>query len=626
MSARPRGARELLALGWLAGLAGVLLWTRLTGLGVSFWRDEVYSVVHYAGRGPHAIWFGHYIPNDHVLFNFLAWTAAGLFGRTEAVYRLWSVAPATVAIGLIAWWLWRSWSRWLAVTFAVLAVTSPLHLELAKQARGYGLGFLAGAVMLISATSIARGRARRGAFAGLAGAGLIGTWTLTGFLIAFVGQLLSLLPARAARRSVLVVAGVVAAGTLVFYAPLLHVFVDPLEHRNYFGASTGNPLGWSAFLTGPPQQFLGPTSELLLYVSSSAVYTVVGLALAGVGGAALWRSGQRHVLIALVSPLVVTEVALTVLAVNFNPRFVSFLMFHFLLLVSFGTVATGRLLVRLVRASAPVALAGAAVAVLLTVRTVELNDHWDAAPIENAKVVAQIVRRAGFTSVVTDSLKPWSLRFYLGRSHVNVLAPEQLEAAFCRGRGPLAYVDQLAYAEVMYAGDPVRPMPISVACLRARGARLLIVPERNAPERYRGLPVHVWLVCAPALAVGVAACGGSQRAATTVKVKLTRAPRSPAFACGKRKDFWQYAAQEPVGVAGKVRPSPAGRWHAKVKVKRCTGSAFQEFRKLRATLGGHGTFGVTFTGLPSGYYELRAEVTTAAGRTDSRRVFFHVAS
>jgi len=150
------------------------------------------------------------------------------------------------------------------------------------------------------------------------------------------------------------------------------------------------------------------------------------------------------------------------------------------------------------------------------------------------------------------------------------------------------------------------------------------VPERNGPDRYRGLPVHVWLLCAPALAVGVAGCGGSH-AAPTVKVKVTSAPRAAASACGKLKDYWQYASGQQIGVAGKVRPVPSGSWHAKVKLKRCLGTAYRSFSKQRATLGVHGTFGVTLGPLPSGYYELRAEVVTAAGHTNSRRVFFHVA-
>ena len=564
------------------------------------------------------------MPNDHVLFNLLAWTAAQMFGGSEAVYRIWSVVPGIAAVGLVTWWLWRSWSRWVSVVFCALAVTSPLHLELVKQARGYGLGYLAGALMLVCAVSIAgRGGGRR-ALAGLALAGLVGTWTLTGFLIAFAGQLGALAPNRRVRRGLLLVGAVVGIGTLAFYAPLLHVFFDPIGHKNYFGASTGSPLSWAAFLTGPPDQFLGPTARLLLHVNSTFAFTAVGLVLAALGGVWLWRAGRRPVLLVLAGPPIFTELVLTVLQVNFNPRFVSFLQFHFLLLVAIGGVAGARDLARLARTRVPLILAGVALLAVVATRTVQLNDHWDAMPIENAKLVAQIVRRAGYRSVVTDSLKPWSLRYYLGGRQVHVLPPEQLQSLLCRGGEPLAFVDQLAYAEVMYAGNPVRPMPISDSCLRSRGARLVIVPERNAPERYGGLPVHVWLLCAPAAALGLVGCGGSH-GLPAIKVKVTPAPRTAASACGKLKNYWQYAAGQRIGVAGKVRPEPSGRWHIKFKLKRCQGTAYGTFSKQRATLGAHGTFGVTLGPLPSGYYELRAELVSTTSRTVSRRVFFHVA-
>lgn len=467
----------------------MLLWTRLTGLGASFWRDEIFSVVHYSNRGPGSIWFGHYEPNNHVLFNFLSWGTANLLGHSEAVYRLWSVLPATAAVGLVTWWLWQNWSSWLAVVFACLAVTAPLHLELAKQARGYGLGFLAGALLLVGAVSIVRRPSRRW-YVVLAVAGLLGTWTLTGFLLAFVGEVYSLLPSKQARRGVAIVTAVVLAGALVFYAPLLGAILGPLGHRgSYFNAEVGRPLGWDSFLLGPSDQFFGPVARLLLHVHAAAFYQVAGVALAASGAISLWRSGDRLLLLALAGPLVFTELSLTALHVNVNPRFVSFLLFHFLLLVGLGLLAWGRAAGNVPGLRWLVPAAGAVLMVVLSVRLVDLNDRWDAVPIENFKQVAQVVHGAGFADVVTDSVRPRGLRYYLGTPHVRIPSPERLEALFCRTRQPLAYVDHLAYREIKYAGDPVRPMPVSVSCLRSRHATLVSVPQRD-----RGLPVEVWLL------------------------------------------------------------------------------------------------------------------------------------
>jgi hypothetical protein len=598
----------------LGALAVVLVFTRLSGLGVSFWRDEILSIVHYSSGGPHSIWLGHYEPNDHVLFNFLSWATTSAVGHSEVDYRLWSVGPSIGAVVLVSGWLWQTWSRWLAVAFAGLAVTSPVALELGNQARGYGLGFLAGALLLISAASIARGGGRRW-FAGLAAAGLLGTWTLTGFLIAYAGQAGSLIPDRRARRGVVVASVVVLAGTLVFYAPLLGAILGSTGDFK----PAGQPLRWDALVFGPGDQLLAPTSRLLLHVHSAAGYQLIFLGLAVGGGVGLWRAGERFVLLALAGPLVFTELALTILAVSVNPRFVSFLLFHCLLLLALGVLALGRVAARAVRARSPVIVVASALLAVMVVRVVQLNDYWNRVPLENFKRVAQVVHRAGFSDATTDSLKPLDLRFYLGKGHVRVLPPEQLEALFCGTRQPLAYVDHLASPEIKYAGDPVRPMRVSVSCLRARDATLVTVPERK-----RGVPVNVWLLCAPALALASAGCGGGHPA-TAVRLVLTSAPRAVASACGKQKSFLQYPARQQIGAAGTVTPTPSGTWRAKVKVKRCLGTAYNRFIKLRATTGVNGSFGASIGPLPPGYYQVRAEVRTTAGLTDSARIYFHVA-
>jgi hypothetical protein len=615
-----RRARRLDALipgACLGALAGLLLWTRLTGLADSFWRDEIISVVHYSSHGPHGIWLGHYEPNDHVLFNFLAWATTSVVGHSEVDYRLWSMVPAIAAVVLIGVWLWRSWSRWLAVAFTALAVTSPMALDLGKQARGYGLGFLAGAVLLVSAVSLARGGGRR-SLAALGAAGLVGSWTLTGFVIAYAGEAASLMASRRLRRGIAAVTVLVAAGTVAFYGPLLGAIFNSTNDFK----SAGQPLRWDAFLLGPPDQLFGPTIHELLHIQSTTVSRLLCLGLAAAGGAQLWRAGERLVLLALAGPLVFTEVALTVSRVYVNPRFVSFLLFHLLLLVALGAVALAHAGASLVRARSPVLIAALALLALLAVRVVQLNDHWIAVPFENFKQVAQMVHRAGLRDAVTDSLKPLDLQYYLGARHVRVLPPEQLETLFCQDRRPLAYVDHLVSAEVKYAGNPVRPMPVSVSCLRARGARLVSVPERK-----HFLPVNVWLLCAPAVAVVAAACGGSSSpAVSAVQLTLTSAPKALVTACGAHKPYAQYAARQPIAVAGTVTPNPGGNWHAKLKLKRCAGSEFREFSKSRATTGTNGSFGATLGTLPAGYYVLRAEVTTLSGRIRSGKMYFHVAS
>ena len=96
-----RGSRTrdfCIAMCSLSGL--VLVWSRLANLGTSFWGDEAYSAYYYADRGPHAIFFGTYVPNNHVLFNLLNWVTTGAIGHFEAAYRIWSVVPGLAAVAL----------------------------------------------------------------------------------------------------------------------------------------------------------------------------------------------------------------------------------------------------------------------------------------------------------------------------------------------------------------------------------------------------------------------------------------------------------------------------------------------------------------------------------------------
>ena len=85
----------------------VLVWSRFANLGTSFWSDEAYSAYYYSNRGPHGIWFGTYVPNNHVLYNLLSWVTQAGIGRFEASYRIWSVVPGAAAVVLCAWWVWN---------------------------------------------------------------------------------------------------------------------------------------------------------------------------------------------------------------------------------------------------------------------------------------------------------------------------------------------------------------------------------------------------------------------------------------------------------------------------------------------------------------------------------------
>ena len=50
------------------------------------------------GRGPHAIFFWTYVPNNHALFNLLSWVTHRLRRAVRSRVRFWSVVPGIVAV------------------------------------------------------------------------------------------------------------------------------------------------------------------------------------------------------------------------------------------------------------------------------------------------------------------------------------------------------------------------------------------------------------------------------------------------------------------------------------------------------------------------------------------------
>lgn len=74
-----RSTAQLVAI-WSALPIAVLfiLWAFLTGLNLSFWHDEAWTIINYVEPGPAAIFAGEYVPNNHMLFSLLAWLTTTL--------------------------------------------------------------------------------------------------------------------------------------------------------------------------------------------------------------------------------------------------------------------------------------------------------------------------------------------------------------------------------------------------------------------------------------------------------------------------------------------------------------------------------------------------------------------
>jgi Dolichyl-phosphate-mannose-protein mannosyltransferase len=468
---------------WLAiAVAGLfVLWSRLDALNQSLWHDEVFSIVNYTSKGPSEILFGDYVPNDHVLFNLLAWPTAKLLGESEVSYRLWSVVPAIAAGAVIVWWAWGALGRWTAAIVALLVAFSPVHHDLAREARGYGLGFLAGALMLVFAYRVARGGARRD-FWVLGLAGVVGTFTLPQFAIAYLGQAVPLLTRRDLRVRVLVMLGAVGAVVLLLYAPVLSDIIDTSD------TVSGGPLSWHAPVTGPLEHLLQPNLDLLAHRPTDAYAIVpnrpdqvIAGTLALVGAIMLWRAGSRMLLALLLVPLPFTYTVLTLGRFHVHERYGSFLLFHALLLAAVGIVG-------LVRAypAGRLRYAAAGVAVLIAaitlVRAVDRSRDYHDLPRENFKRVAEIVDGHPARRILTDSARPEGLRYYLPDRDLVVLPRDQLEAAFCSSHPPRIYIEH------PFRGAD-EPPPPSLTCLERKGAVRI-----RARQRDRDQHIDVWLL------------------------------------------------------------------------------------------------------------------------------------
>ncbi len=513
-----------LALVVVAG--AVLLWTHMLDLQQGFWGDELVSVVAYIHAGPSNI-FGHYVPNDHMFFELLTWATTGLWGdHSAAADRFWSVVPAVAAVALTTWWLWRRLDAWVAAIFAVLAGASPLLLDLGTEARGYGLGFLSGAVMIIAADRIATTRWRgvsdsrgaagsrgaalshgdvspRGALALFVAGGLLGIWTLPVIVLPFLGVAVVLLQRRAQRRGVLYAVAVVGVASLLFYLPVLADLLSSARQQ------AGALLAWHSVLFGPSRDLLAPNVSLLLSGASVSLDEAIASAILVAGAVALWRRPERVLVLLLLAPAIFTYLVLklggfyvvdlfeghsALPVLDIEDRFTSFLLLPLLALCAVGLVALGRSLARVqvhlpasvrtlfpevsaVRPLGPLVVAGALVFSLVALADVDRLAVGNAkVPIENYREVATIVLDSRVGSIMTNSTQYVGFEYYLNRP-ITVLSPAVLGPLFCTKPAPFVYIEHRLYSK-----------PADTTCLKQRGAVSIRVPQRRA------LPTVIWIL------------------------------------------------------------------------------------------------------------------------------------
>jgi hypothetical protein len=210
---------ELLATGALlvAALRYLLDAVRAAG-SMSLWTDEIYSIHHYSGRGPWTTLTTYNVANNHIFFNLLnsLTPGAGSFDPLHA--RFWSIAAVLGMLVLAGYELFRR--RWFLAggMFVFVVCVNEGWLDLALQARGYGLlGFCSTAAALWVWRYLEHPRQRWLTL--LALVTLAGTWSVPTFVL-FAGPLWLVLLAIDRTRRVFVSGAVTLAAILAAYLPV----------------------------------------------------------------------------------------------------------------------------------------------------------------------------------------------------------------------------------------------------------------------------------------------------------------------------------------------------------------------------------------------------------------------
>ena len=463
-------ARVVLTVSY-AALAAALLATRLLGLGHSLWLDEAHFVEHFVRAGPQQILTGGAL--SHQFYGVLDWLTASVIGESYVAFRLWSVIPFILGVALVTVWLHKRHDPIAGVLFLFLATVSPLLLDITRQARGYGLAFLAMAVVIVAALE-ARRSGRASAVVPLCAAGIVGAWTLPQVGIAFLATLAVLWIDRRLRWPVAIGFLASSAAIVAWYAP--HLRQVQAASQMEAGAVQVHTT-W--VVTAPIDQILLPA---LIWIDGAKISASVAwlpfvvLAVLVMGSSPFVRKRDSSTLILCAGPIA-TVVALWLADAYSAPRYLSFLLVPLFMLLASGAAAIFRSISER-RAILRTAVCLVAIAVL-AVHFAMLAPDVVRRPREANRETAQVIEsRTPATTPVYASLKDTpGLDFYLDRPF-QVLESSEVVARVCESDRPLVYVTQ-----------PWAIRAVDVPCLQRDG-----VEHYRFVQYARGGEINVWLV------------------------------------------------------------------------------------------------------------------------------------
>ena len=453
-------------------LGSLLLVSRFVGLGRGYASDELMTVRDYVTEGPRAILTGPYIPNNHELLSLVGWATWSVTGESAIALRLWSTVPFVLGTVVVTVWLHRRVGPLSGVLFLFLATASPLLLDITRQARGYGLAFLASAVLTVAALEALRSP-RGSLVAAFCAAGVIGTWTLPSFGLAFAATGIVLLADRELRRPLTLGLAASAAVIVAWYTPHLD---DILESTRQEYAS---PIETTWLVTAPLDQTVVPALRGIdeVLVDPDLASLVAAIALAAVMAASpLLRSGWTGLANAMGTLASIAVFWIT--QTNVAPRFFSFLLVPLLMLVASGAAA---ILTGFVTAGRRPLQTLLAVAVLALVGVVSVGDAAQILrlPREATRETAAFIsaRVSATTPIYAYVPYPHDLEAYLGR-----------EVEWPRSAVEVRAVCELE-REAVLVTQPWILQPVEVPCTSRAGAH-----HRRFEQYARGGRLDVWLV------------------------------------------------------------------------------------------------------------------------------------
>jgi hypothetical protein len=449
-------------------LGAALVWSRLWHLGHSFWTDEIEMVTRFVRPGLREIVTGQGL--THQLMAILCWIAANTVGESEIAFRLLSAVPFIAGVVIVTAWLHVRMGALSGVLYLFLATVSPLLLDISRQARGYGLAFLAMSVVVVAAIEALR-TGSVWAVAAMWLAGLMGAWTLPQVGIAVLATASVLAFDRRTRLPAAIGLGLVVAAIASWYIP----HSDAVDAIARF--PDGVQIGFPWVITAPIDQILLPG---LLWMDGTALIAgVVWLPLVALTVFVAVRSplaqDRRTASVLLAGP-VATIMVLWIGQAYVIPRYLSYFLAPLFILLATGGAATLR---RLGTQRAIVGPVVCLVAIgLLAARFVILAPDVVGLPREANRDAAEVIASGPPGTPVLGYLRhPQNVAFYLGRP-VQDLTAGDVAARVCDEKRPVFYVEQL-YAEE----------PVVVPCLNRTG-----VQHSRFRQYTRGGETNVWFV------------------------------------------------------------------------------------------------------------------------------------